>query len=104
MRSRAKSIRSKTREDFMKKTQLAENEKKMYLAKRRMSKDIRDLEQFKIDFDTDFTKLTSNDYPTFDDVYATIKGRLLSMTEHTHERDIMERLELKIRPLTKELR
>lgn len=26
------------------------------------------------------------------------------MTEHTHERDIMERLELKIRPLTKELR
>ena len=60
--------------------------------------------RYRIDFDTDFTQFTSQDYPTFDDVYATIKGRLLSMTEKTHERDIMERLELKIRPLTKELR
>ena len=60
--------------------------------------------RYKIDFDTDFTKFTSADYPTFDDVYATIKGRLLSMTDQTHERDVMERLELKIRPLTKELR
>ncbi len=60
--------------------------------------------RFKIDFDTDYTTLTSNDYPTFDDVYATIKGRLLSMVDATHERDIMERLELKIRPLIKELR
>ena len=60
--------------------------------------------RYKIDYNTDFSKITSHDYPTFDDVYATIKGRLLSMTEHTHERDIMERLELKIRPLTKELR
>ncbi len=60
--------------------------------------------RYKIDFDTDYTTLTSNDYPTFDDVYATIKGRLLSMTDATHERDVMERLELKIRPLVKELR
>ena len=60
--------------------------------------------RYKIDYDTDFTKLTSADYPTFDDVYATIKGRLLSMTDATHERDVMERLELKIRPLVKELR
>lgn len=60
--------------------------------------------RFKIDFDTDFTKLTSEEYPTFDDVYATIKGRLLSMPERTRERDVMERLELKVRPLTKELR
>ena len=60
--------------------------------------------RYKIDYDTDYTKLTSNDYPTFDDVYATIKGHLLSMTEKTHEKDVMERLELKIRPLTKELR
>ncbi len=60
--------------------------------------------RFKIDYDTDYTKLTSEDFPTFDDVYATIKGRLLSMTDATHERDIMERLELKIRPLVKELR
>ncbi len=60
--------------------------------------------RYKIDYDSDFTKLTSSDYPTFDDVYATIKGRLLSMTDATHERDVMERLELKIRPLIKELR
>ncbi len=60
--------------------------------------------RFKIDFDTDYTKLTREDYPTFDDVYATIQGRLLSMVDATHERDVMERLELKVRPLVKELR
>ena len=60
--------------------------------------------RYKIDYSTDFTKIIAHDYPTFDDVYATIKGRLFAMTEHTHERDIMERLELKIRPLTNELR
>ncbi len=60
--------------------------------------------RYHIDYDTDFTKLKSDDYPTFDDIYATIKGRLLSMTDATHERDVMERLELKIRPLIKELR
>ena len=60
--------------------------------------------RFKIDYETDFTKLTSADYPTFDDVYATIKGRLLSMTDATRERDVLERLELKVRPLIKELR
>ena len=60
--------------------------------------------RFGIDFNTDFSKYTSTDYPTFSDVYATIKGRLLSMTEMTQERDIMERLELKVRPITKELR
>jgi len=60
--------------------------------------------RYKIDYDTDYTKLTPADYPTFDDVYATIKGRLLSMPEKTHEKDVMERLELKIRPLVKELR
>ncbi len=60
--------------------------------------------RYKITPESDFTKFKSEDFPTFDDVYATIKGRLLSMTEKTHERDIMERLELKIRPLTKELR
>ena len=60
--------------------------------------------RFGIDFNSDFSKFTSNDYPTFSDVYATIKGRLMSMTEQTKERDVMERLELKIRPITKELR
>lgn len=60
--------------------------------------------RFGIDFTSDFTKFTSNDYPTFTDVYATIKGKLLSMTDATHEKSIMERLELKVRPLTKELK
>ena len=60
--------------------------------------------RYKIDFNTDFTKLTSEQFPTFDDVYATIKGKLLSMTEATRERDVMERLELKIRPFTQELK
>ena len=46
--------------------------------------------RFKIDFNTDFSNFKSTDYPTFDDVYATIKGRLLSMNEKTQERDIME--------------
>ena len=60
--------------------------------------------RFGMDFDTDYTKFTSRDYPTFKDVYATIKGRLASMTEPTHEKDVMERLELKIRPIVKELK
>lgn len=60
--------------------------------------------RFGIDFNTDFSKLTSNDYPTFSDVYATIKGRLSQYMDRTNEQDIMERLEIKIRPLTKELK
>ena len=60
--------------------------------------------RYKIDFETDFSTLKSEDFPTFDDVYATIKGRLLSMPDKTRERDVMERLELKVRPLVKELR
>ncbi len=60
--------------------------------------------RFGIDFETDFSKFKSTDYPTFKDVYVTIKGRLSQYQEKTHERDIMERLELKIRPLTKELK
>jgi len=60
--------------------------------------------RFGIDFDTDFTLITSNMYPTFSDVYATIKGRLSQYIDKTHERDIMEKLEIKIRPLTRELK
>lgn len=60
--------------------------------------------RFGIDFNTDFSHFTSADFPVFSDVYATIKGRLLSMTDQTKERDIMERLELEIRPIVKELR
>jgi hypothetical protein len=60
--------------------------------------------RFGIDFTTDFTKLNSSNYPTFKDVYATIRGRLMSMSEKTHERDVLEKLELKIRPIIRELK
>ena len=59
--------------------------------------------RFDINFETNFMTKTSADFPTFSDVYATIRGRLTSMTEKTHERDIMERLELKVRPFVREL-
>ena len=57
-------------------------------------------QRFNINVNTDFSKLTSEDYPTFTDVYKTIRGRILSYGEATHERDILERLEIKVRPLT----
>ena len=60
--------------------------------------------RFGMNFDTDFSKFKSSDYPTFRDVYATIKGRILSMPEQSHEKDILEKLEIKIRPITKELK
>ena len=60
--------------------------------------------RFGINFNSDFSQYTVNDFPVFDDVYATIVGRLRSMTEKTRERDIMERLEIKVRPFTRELR
>ena len=59
--------------------------------------------RFDINFESNFAEKTSEDFPTFSDVYATIRGRLTSMTEKTHERDIMERLELKVRPFVREL-
>ncbi|MBQ9011293.1 MAG: DUF87 domain-containing protein [Bacilli bacterium] len=60
--------------------------------------------RFGIDFDTDFSKFTSNDYPTFKDVYATVRGKITAMPEQNRERTILEQLELKLRPLLKELR
>jgi len=60
--------------------------------------------RFGIDFTTDFSSFDSTQFPTFSDVYATIKGRLLAMPDRTQERMIMEKLELKIRPLTQELK
>ncbi len=59
--------------------------------------------RFDINFESNFAEKNSEDFPTFSDVYATIRGRLTSMTEKTHERDIMERLELKVRPFVREL-
>ena len=60
--------------------------------------------RFGVDFETDFTKYNSEDYPTFKDVYATIKGRILSMPEKSQEKDTLEKLEIKIRPIVKELK
>ena len=60
--------------------------------------------RFGIDFDTNFTNFTSADYPTFRDVYATVRGKITAMPEQNRERDILESLELKLRPLIKELR
>ena len=60
--------------------------------------------RFGINFDSDFSKLKSEDYPIFSDVYLTIKDRLSQYFDKTHEQDIMERLEIKIRPLVKELK
>ena len=59
--------------------------------------------RFGIDFNSNFSNFKSTDYPTFKDVYATIKGRLTSITERTREREVLENLELKIRPITREL-
>jgi len=60
--------------------------------------------RFGIDFGVDFTKFTSNDYPTFKDVYATVKGKITAMPEKNRERDILEHLEMKLRPLVGELK
>ena len=59
--------------------------------------------RFDINFETNFMEKTTEDFPTFSDVYATVRGKLTSMTEKTHERDVMERLELRIRPFVREL-
>ena len=60
--------------------------------------------RFNISFESDFSKFKSTDYPTMKDVYATIRGKLLSMPEKSHEKDILEQLELKVRPIIKELK
>ena len=60
--------------------------------------------RFGIDFDSDFSNFKSSDYPTFKDVYATIKGRILSIPEKTQEKDVLEQLEIKIRPIVRELK
>ena len=61
-------------------------------------------QRFNINFESDFTKFKSSDFPTFKDVYATVRGKILSMPEKTQERDILEKLEIKLRPLIKELK
>ncbi len=60
--------------------------------------------RFGINFESDFSSKTGADFPTFSDVYATVRGRLTGTTEKTHERDVLERLELKVRPFVRELK
>ena len=60
--------------------------------------------RFGIDFNTDFSQFTPDKYPTFDQVYETIKGKLISIPEATREKDVLERLELRVRPFVNELR
>ena len=60
--------------------------------------------RFEINFESDFTNKTSADFPTFSDVYATVRSRLTATTDKTHERDVLERLELKVRPFVRELK
>ena len=59
--------------------------------------------RFGINVNADFSRYTSENFPTFSDVYATVSGKLSAMTEKTHERDVLERLELKLRPFVREL-
>ena len=62
-------------------------------------------QRFGISFETDFSNLSSEQYPTFSDLYETLVRRLEAYGDQlTHERDILETLELKIRPLVKELK
>ena len=59
--------------------------------------------RFGIAYNTNFYNYTSKDFPIMQDVYVTVTSKLTSITEKTHERDVLERLELKLRPLVKEL-
>lgn len=59
--------------------------------------------RFGIAYNTNFSHYTSKDFPIMQDVYITVTSKLTSMSEKTHERDVLERLELKLRPLVKEL-
>ncbi len=62
-------------------------------------------QRFGISFTTDFSHLTSEQYPTFSDLYETLIRRIEAYGDQaTHEKDVLERLELKIRPLIKELK
>lgn len=61
-------------------------------------------QRFGMNFETDFSKFTSKDYPTFQDVYETIKGKIISMPEATQEKAILEKMEIKVRPLIGELK
>ena len=59
--------------------------------------------RYGIGYNTDFSGYTSEDFPIMQDLYITVASKLTTFTEQTQEKDILERLELKLRPLVKEL-
>lgn len=59
--------------------------------------------RFGVAYDTDFSHYTSNDFPIMQDLYITVASKLTTFTEKTQEKDVLERLELKLRPFVKEL-
>lgn len=59
--------------------------------------------RFGIAYNTNFSHYKSKDFPIMQDVYITVTSKLTSLTEKTQERDVLERLELRLRPLVKEL-
>ena len=62
-------------------------------------------QRFGISFESDFSNFLPEQYPTFSDLYETLVRRLEAYGDQmTHERNILETLELKIRPLVKELK
>ena len=62
-------------------------------------------QRFGISFESDFSNVSSEQYPTMSDLYETLQRRIEAYGDQvTHEREILEKLELKIRPLVKELK
>ncbi len=57
-------------------------------------------QRFGMNVETNFYQVPSDRYPTFADLYETVSRRLEAYGDQvTHERDILERLEIKLRPL-----
>ncbi len=60
--------------------------------------------RFGISTATDFSTLTPNNYPVIDDLYATVRGKLVSLTQATPERNALDELEKILKPFTENLR
>ena len=57
-------------------------------------------QRFGMNIETNFYQVPSDRYPTFSDLYETVSRRLEAYGDQvTHERDILEKLEIKLRPL-----
>ena len=60
--------------------------------------------RFNITTNTNFASLSSDSYPTIDDLYATVRGKLISLTQATEERNALDLLEHTLRPFTESLK